>query len=67
MRQAYLSGERHLGDGLRGAGLLSALEQLKYRLGKLVGLRHHGRASLLQDLRARQVGRFHRKVSVLNT
>ena len=30
----------------------SVAEQLQYLLGQLVGLRHHRRAGLLQDLRA---------------
>ncbi len=33
-------------------------QQGQHALGQLVGLRHHGGAGLLQDLRARQVGGF---------
>ena len=47
-------------------GALSALEKLQYRLRQLVRLRDHRRSSLLQDLGARQVGGFHREISILN-
>ena len=43
-----------------------ALEQLQNTLRQLIGLRHHGGAGLLQDLGAREVGRFHRKVCILD-
>ena len=40
------------------------LKQLEHLLGQLVGLGHHRRASLLQNLRTAQVGSFSRKVGI---
>ncbi len=42
-------------------------QQGQHALGQLVGLGHHRRAGLLQDLGARQVGGFRSEVRVLNT
>ena len=44
-----------------------AFEQLEHALWQLVGLGHHRRSSLLQDLGPRQVGGFHREVGILNS
>ncbi len=38
----------------------------QHPLGQLVGLGHHGGARLLQNLRAREVGGFYRKVGIHN-
>ena len=40
------------------------LQQRQHALRNLVGLGHHGRAGLLQDLGARQVGSFRRKIRI---
>lgn len=42
-------------------------QQRQDTLWQLIGLRHHGSACLLQDLRATQIGGFLCKVSILNT
>jgi hypothetical protein len=41
-------------------------QESQYTLWQLVGLGHHRRTSLLQNLRAGQIGGFCRKVSILN-
>ena len=43
-----------------------ATQQGQHALGQLIGLRHHGRTGLLQDLGTRQVGGFDREVGILN-
>lgn len=58
-----LTPKRAVGAPLR-AGLLT--QQREHALWELIRLRHHGGACLLQDLGARQVGRFQRKVRILN-
>lgn len=50
-----------------GRAPVLALQQLQYALWQLVRLGHHRGACLLQDLGAREVGGFHRKVRILNT
>ena len=55
----------------RGIGLMPPAhcdlpQQGQYTLWQLVGLGHHGRAGLLQDLGTRQVGGFCREVGVQN-
>jgi hypothetical protein len=49
---------------MRWISLASSLNSLFSELRQLVGLRHHGVAGLLQDLRARHAGRFRRVVGV---
>ena len=41
-------------------------QQGQYALGQLVGLGHHRCTGLLQDLRAGQIGSFHREVRILH-
>src|SRR5256885_10087547 len=49
----------------KAAGLvLRSAQQGQDALGQLVGLGHHRRAGLLQDLRAAQVGGFRREVGI---
>ena len=45
-------------EGQTQVGVCLALQQLQHVLWNLVGLRHHGRTCLLQDLGAAQAGRF---------
>ena len=42
-------------------------QKRKHTLRQLVGLRHHGRASLLQYLCAREIGGFGGKIGILNS
>ena len=42
----------------RHIGIYLSAQQAQHPLRQLVSLRHHGRASLLQDLGAAQAGRF---------
>lgn len=58
-----LTPKRAVGALLRAALLA---QQREHALWELIRLRHHGSAGLLQDLRARQVGSFQRKVRILN-
>ena len=46
--------------------LNSALKQLQHALRNLVGLRHHGRACLLQYLCTAQIGRLFGEISINN-
>lgn len=48
---------------IRAVFLLQKLQDL---LRQLIGLRNHRSAGLLQNLRPTEIGRFHRKVGVLN-
>ena len=50
----------------RASGVLTSLQQRQHAVWQRVGLGQHGRACLLQDLAARQLGRFRRKVGVLD-
>jgi len=51
-------------DGLDAACLLA--QQREHALRQLVGLRHHGGAGLLQDLRTRQISCLDGEVGVLD-
>ena len=44
--------------------LASTAQQAHHLLRRLIGLRHHGGAGLLQDLRPRHVGGFSREIGV---
>ena len=70
-KKSSLSGE----DGGRGIGVapptvprtpggLGLAEEPQCGLRNGVGLPEHGRTGLLQDLEARHVGRFHRKIGI---
>ena len=54
-----------MGDYWR-INITDLFQQRQHALRNLVGLCHHGRARLLQDLRAGKVGSFGRKVRILN-
>lgn len=49
---------------LTGCKKRLALEELEHLLWQCVGLRQHGRAGLLEDLGAREIGGFLRKVRI---